>query len=173
MSRRLSSLTLLLIVSTLVFTKHATPHGPADINRPISLARDNMTTSPEAATTRTRNITYSPENFLGVDCYHLQPSTVSEISCQSLFAKLVERGDPYEERDLPNGWRFRHGHDPCVIMLSSPSREDRRVKITAAHMLLYATEILRTCQESSTGGAYTFVGTWQLVVTRDRIKITL
>jgi hypothetical protein len=174
MSLRLSSLTLLLIVSVLVFTNHATPLVPANIHRPISLARDDLTTSPEAAaTTRTRNITYGPGNFLGVDCYHLQPSTVSENLCQPLFAKLVERGDAYEERDLPNGWRFRHGHDPCVIMLSSPSRKDRRVKITAAHMLLYATEILQTCQESSTGGAYTFVGTWQLVVTRDRIKITL
>lgn len=173
MAPRLLSLTLLLIVSLLVFTNHATLLIPADINRPISLARDNLTTGPEAATARTLNITYNPGNFLGVDCYHLQPSTVSQNLCQPLFAKLVERGDVYEEINFRKGWWCRHGHDPCVIMLSSPSRQDRRVKITMAQMLLYATEVLQTCQESSTGGAYTFMGSWQLVVTRERIDITL
>lgn len=173
MSRSLSAITVLLVISSLVFTNHATPLEPADINRSISLAKSNVTASSEAATTPTRIITYSPGNFLGINCYHLQPSTVSENSCQPLFAKLVEHGDAYKEKEYPNGWRYQPGHDPCVIMLSSPSRKDRRVKITAAHMLLYAMEILQTCQESSTGGAYTFVGNWQLVVTREKIKITL
>jgi len=173
MSRRLPSLTLLLIVSVLFFTNHAAPLMPADISRSMSLSRDHLITSPVAVTTGTRNTTHSPENFLGVDCYNLQPSTVSLNECQPLFAKLVARGEVYEERDLANGRWFRHGDDPCVIMLSSSSRRDRRVKISTAHMLSYATEILQTCQESSTGGAYTFVGTWQLVVTRERIKVAL
>jgi len=171
MSRTHFSFTTLLIVSTLVFTNHATAPMPADFTKPISLPRDDLTISPEAATTRTRNMTYNPGNFLGVNCYNLQPSTVTLTACQPLFAKLVEGGGAYEERSLRNGWRYRHSHDPCVIMLSSPSRKDHRVKISAAHMIMYATEILQTCQESSTGGAYTFVGTWQLVVTRERIVL--
>ena len=39
-----------------------------------------------------------------------------------------------------------------------------------ADIVTYATEVLQTCQETSTGGANTFQGTWRVVVTRDVVS---
>ena len=79
----------------------------------------------------------------------------------------------YEERELRNKGRFRFAYDPCVIMVSSPTRGDHRVRLSMADIVLYAIEVLRACEQISTGGAYTFQGTWQVVVTRDPVQIDL
>ena len=116
------------------------------------------------------NLTYKPDNFLGVDCYYLQPATVDLLTCQPLFAKLVEGGQVYTKERFRNGKQFRYGYEPCTIMLSSTTRGDRSVEISMIQIILYATEVLQTCQETSTGGANTFQGTWQVIVTRDPIE---
>ena len=79
----------------------------------------------------------------------------------------------YDEMEVPNGWHARYDHGDCTISVSSSSRGDRRVKITTADLIVWATEVLQTCQDPSTDGAYTFQGTWQVEVTRDPIRDTL
>lgn len=149
----------------------STPHALAlpalaDLTSPLSLMSSNPTTNFELPRTRQQNNTNYSSNFLGVVCYHLVPDTVDLHLCQPLFARLMQRGNPYEEMAWWNGWHFRRGIEPCIITLSSPVRQDRRVRISLADVVVYASEVLRTCQETSTGGANTFQGTWRVVVTR-------
>ena len=122
---------------------------------------------------RPKKVTYHPKNFLGVHCYRLQPATVTQEACQNLCAKLFERGDAYDEIEVYNGWCAQYNNEPCIIMVASPTRGDRRVEISMAGLVTQAIEVLRTCTEMSTCGAYTFRGTWQVVVTREPVKITL
>lgn len=163
---------LLLSIFALVTSTNCVPAYPifTDNTMPLSLSSNNMTTVLEAVTTRSRNITYSPLKFLGVQCYHLQPATVNLEACQPLFSKLFEKGDVYEEIEIPNRSRFQYGYAPCTMMVSSPARDDRRINLSMAALVGYGIEILQTCQESSTGGAYTFQGTWQVMVTREAIR---
>lgn len=168
---RTSLVRLLLIISTFALTTCAAVSVLNGISRTGWLSRENLTTAPGMARTRSHNHTYGPYNFLGVDCYHLQPATVNLEACQPLFAKLFERGKVYEETEVTNGFRALYAYEPCTIMVASPSPRDRRVKISMAHLVVYATDILKACREPSTGGAYTFVGNWQVVVTKDPIKI--
>ena len=104
-------------------------------------------------------------NFLGVSCYHLDPThdRVSLITCQPLFAALVGGGHIYDEYEFPNGWRFDVPGENCAIRLTSPSREDRRVKMSMSDFIEYGSEVLRECVM---GGANTFQGRWQVVVTK-------
>lgn len=124
-----------------------------------------------------RNTTIQPLNFLGVECYHLLPETVTLLTCQPLFARLVEGGDVYEKLHLWNGWICKASHESCVIKIESPARQDRRkrVSISLAQIIRYATEVLETCRETQTGGANVFEGSWRVVVTRDvlpRVSVT-
>ena len=173
MSLRLSALSIALTVFTLVFTSHAAATVLAHKAQPVSLSRDNLSSIFEALATEVRNITHSSKNFLGVNCYNLPDATVNLNTCQTLFALLFEAGHVYDENAVPNGWRFRYDQEPCVITVSSPTRGDRRVKMSVASLVLYATDILQTCRELSNGGAYTFQGTWQVIVTRGPVIITL
>ena len=152
---------------------HTTAPVLANATTPAFLSDFNLTTVCEAAITRSKNITYHPKNFLGVHCYRLQPATVTQEACQNLFAKLFEKGDAYEEIEVYNGWRAQYNNEPCIIMVASPSRRDGRVKVSMAGLITQAIEVLRTCTETSTGGAYTFDGNWQMVVTKEPVKITL
>ncbi|KAL6722036.1 hypothetical protein ACLMJK_001141 [Lecanora helva] len=113
------------------------------------------------------NSTHIPVRFLGVNCYYLKPHTVNLQACQPLFASLVAGGNVYEKKELGNRSRFRFDNEPCTIEIKSPNREDRKVSISIADIILLATEVLETCKKTSTGGAYTFEGAWQVAVTRD------
>ncbi|KAL8677927.1 MAG: hypothetical protein Q9186_005679 [Xanthomendoza sp. 1 TL-2023] len=107
----------------------------------------------------------TPLNFLGVDCYHLDPQvdSISLLDCQTLFAWMTtSAGGFYEPHSLWNGWRIkRPGLDPCLITLESPVRRDLMVRISFANILSAAHEILEKCQ---TGGANIFQGEWRVVV---------
>ena len=139
-----------------------------------SIARISKTNHlvPLAANYAARNTTSHSLTFLGVTCYNLLPDTVSIVTCQSLFAKLVEAGHVYDKVRLYNGYHFQSGYDPCVIKVENPDREERRhpVSISMAQMIMYATEVLETCQFPGTGGSNTFDGSWRLVVTRKRLR---
>ncbi|KAL8800197.1 MAG: hypothetical protein Q9182_005355 [Xanthomendoza sp. 2 TL-2023] len=146
---------LLLIVTLLFKTTHAVPpRGPTSITGISSHV--NKTT---------------PLNFLGVDCYHLNPQTdsISLLDCQPLFTWfMTTRGNVYEPRSLWNGWRFkRPGLDPCLVIISSPVSEDFDVKISYAKIVSSAQEVLEKCQM---GGADTFQGEWKVEVRRYAVK---
>lgn len=147
--------------------------APAGLTSPIvSLIASNQTTTADPASIiRLQNTTttHNPANFLGIECYHLLPNTVTLASCQPVFAQLFRGGDVYKERGWWNGCRFREGIEPCTIAISSPDRKDHRVRISLADVVVYATQVLQTCTEEDTGGAYTFQGSWRVVVTRDPI----
>ena len=166
-STHMYSLVSLLAIVIVCYTTYtlALP-APADLTRPVSFLSSNLTTLPALPTIKLQNTTLNPPNFLGVECYHLVPNTVDLEDCQPLFASLVQSGDVYKERNWWNGWHFRRGVDPCTITLSSPDRKDRRVSISVADMVVFATDVLRTCRETGTGGANTFRGTWRVVITR-------
>jgi len=137
-------------------------------NHPSLLGRHSTSTS-FVATVQPHNITYSPLTFLGVDCYHLYPDEVNLGLCQPVFAKMMQDGNPYEEHNWWNGWQFRTGRrGPCTITMSSeaPHDRDRMVRISKAAIIVFATEVLETCQETSTGGANTFQGAWKVAVTK-------
>lgn len=138
------------------------------------LSRTNLTANLEsmAGYYHWRNITSGPLTFLGVDCYHLLPDTVTLETCQPLFAKLVNAGSVYEKYRLYDGWSFRAVNEPCFIKIENPIREQRRerVSLSMADILMYATEVLRTCQEPGTGGSNTFKGAWRVVVTKHPVR---
>ena len=65
------------------------------------------------------------------------------------------------------------GHDtgdPCCITIQSPRRDDRAVGISTADVISRVTDVLNECASSGSGGAYTFEGNWEVVVTRDPLK---
>ena len=134
-------------------------------------SKTNLTAIPNTSLIWTQSLVDTPNNFLGVECYHLEPETVTREACQPLFDRLFVGGHVYEERQMSNKRLFRFAYDPCVIMISSPTRGDRRVTLSIADVVLYAIEVLRACEKISTGGAYTFKGTWQVVVTRNPTQI--
>lgn len=173
MSRRRSSLTLLLVLLSLLLETHAAVVILGDNNKPVSLAQENLTTIFEATATHSQNITHNPQNFLGVNCFYLKPETVDLTDCQPLFARLVAYGHVYDEQSVPKGWFLRYNNHPCIIRVTSPTRADRRVKISMMDVILYTTEIIETCRETGTGGAYTFQGTWQVQVSRHFVESTL
>ena len=172
MSWRHSSLTILLVLFNLMLTTHASVLILGDNTRPASLQVENLTRAFEATATRLGNVTYNPKNFLGVNCFYLKPETVNLAACQPLFERLVSRGHVYDEQNVPNGWRLQYAYEPCVIVVASPTRGDRRVKISMMDIIIYTTEVLNTCRETSTGGAYTFQGTWRVQVTRNPVEET-
>lgn len=134
---------------------------------PLTSLNQSTTFAPTTTQLQQQNTTDSSSNFLGVECYHLLPDTVDLIACQPLFAKLLRDGRAYEERNLYNGFRCQMGIEPCVIMVSSPDRRhDRRVRISLAEMVTFATEVLINCLENETGGANVFRGDWRVVVTK-------
>ena len=158
----------LLAILLRYYTTHVHAHALPALADPTSppLTSLNLTTT-FASTTTTQlqqNTTNPSSNFLGVECYHLLPETVDLIACQPLFARLLRDGRAYEEVQLRNGFRCQTGVDPCTIMVSSPDRRhDRRVSISMADLVVFATEVLETC---ATGGAYVFRGNWRVVVTK-------
>lgn len=161
-----SPASLLAIVALCYTTYTLALPAPADLTSPVSSIPSHLTTVPASPTVQLQNTTRNPPNFLGIECYHLLPDTVNLETCQPLFASLLQAGDAYEERKWWNGWHFRRGLDPCTITLSSPDRKDRRVSISLADVVVFTTEVLRTCRETGTGGADTFRGTWRVAVTR-------
>ncbi|CAF9941437.1 MAG: hypothetical protein ALECFALPRED_009141 [Alectoria fallacina] len=159
----LSILLLLLHPTTLALILPA----PAHLTPPFPLP---STTSPTLNTS---------SNFLGIECYHLQPYTIDLTTCQPLFAAMLRSGggDVYAAHQYGNGWRFRKGAEPCTITLLSPERTDRRVSVSVADVVVYATEVLGACcgeagpgagtgTGTGTGGANTFRGRWRVAVSR-------
>ena len=159
------SVTLLCAATATSLATPSTRTSIAGISKTIGLA-------PMAANHAARNITSHSLTFLGVTCYNLLPDAVSTGTCQSLFAKLVMAGHVYDKVKLYDGYHFQSGHDPCFIKVENPDHEERRrpVSISMAQMILYATEILETCQFPGTGGSNTFDGNWRIVVTRKRLR---
>lgn len=139
-----------------------------------ALSKTNLIASLESTRDfyRSRNITSRPLTFLGVDCYHLLPDTVTLHTCQPLFTKIFEAGHVYDKMRLYDGWFYQAGSEPCVIKIENPIREERRqrVSLSMAEIVLYATEVLRTCQDPGSGGSNTFEGAWKVVVTRNPVR---
>ena len=162
-------LELVLFISTSLLATIHTLALPtlANVTSPASSLATNLPTSLLVAPLHPPNTNSNPSNFLGVECYHLVPATVDLIACQPLFAMLLRSGNIYGEKKWWNRTLLRAGQNPCCIMVSSPSRDDWRVTMCLADIVLYATEVMQTCQETSTGGAYTFQGSWQVIVTRN------
>ncbi len=140
---------LSLLISALIYsTIHslAVFKPPDLIISPTSLPdTNNLNTTFSVATIQhpRTNISDSPSNFLGVNCYHLLPAdTVNLGTCQNLFAHLFRGGDAYEEHDWWNGWRFRLGWQPCTITLSSPDKQDRMVKMSTAEVGSYFSDLI-------------------------------
>ena len=129
----------------------------------------NLTANYDPVTNQSSNSTTNSLTFLGVDCYHLLPDTVDLLMCQNAFADLYRGGHVYEEVSLYNGWFYRTQRDPCTIKIANRSKQERhdRVSISVADIVSYATEVLEECQ---TGGANTFKGNWQVVVTRNPVN---
>lgn len=156
-------ITIILLKPSIVY---ATP-APPRVNNPTPLVLANSPSShPPHRNSTASNI---PLTFLGVDCYHLNPTTdrVSLLSCEAAFAGLVRDGNVYREHKLYNAWRYQLSGQHCSIAVISPSRKDRWVKISFAKVVLYATEVLQSCE---TGGANVFEGEWRVVVTREYMK---
>ncbi|KAL8789554.1 MAG: hypothetical protein Q9195_006781 [Heterodermia aff. obscurata] len=111
-------------------------------------------------------------SFLGIDCYHLSPSTepVSLLTCQPLFAALVSHGHIYKPKHFYNGYNLQTGQEPCVIRIFSPAKEDRvlKIELSVAQIISYATEVLQSCP--GTGGANVFEGSWRVGVSKNYIK---
>lgn len=165
---RSHNLLFVLALTILVTNPLAIPTLPG-VTHYTSLPQSNSTTTSSVATALPHNTTHSPLTFLGVDCYHLLPDTVNLISCQPLFAKMLQEGNPYEQHNWWNGWQFRTGRrGPCTITLSSAAPDDHRrmIRVSIADVMTYATEVLQSCQESRTGGANTFEGSWKVEVTK-------
>ncbi|KAL8728589.1 MAG: hypothetical protein Q9166_005322 [cf. Caloplaca sp. 2 TL-2023] len=151
-----------LLASTILLGSSHAVAAPPRTNDPISLAPG----SPHIPNLNTTNSL----NFLGVNCYHLDPSTdrISLQMCQPLFAWLMSGGNVYEPQSFWNGWRFkRAGFDQCMITIFSPEQDDFAVRISYAKIVTSAHEVLEQCM---TGGADTFEGNWSVVVTRNVVK---
>ncbi|KAL9601235.1 MAG: hypothetical protein Q9219_002640 [cf. Caloplaca sp. 3 TL-2023] len=131
---------------------------PPNSNLPILPA----TTPPSSS-----NDTTHPLTFLDISCYHLTPATVTLNGCQPLFAKLLIHGD--HELDVYSGWSVVENSPPCVLTIANADRKARRVKTTLLDLVVFAEQVLRECagQGMNTGGANTFEGSWQVVVTRE------
>lgn len=121
--------------------------------------------------TRPGNEISPSPNFIGVECYHLDPQRdmITRQSCQWLFDNLVSGGHVYEEKLWYNNFRFYSRHHDCTIKIYSPTREDRylRISLSLAQIMLYAIEVLDDCRESGTGGANVIQGDWRVAVSRD------
>lgn len=156
-STQMHMLPSLLIISSLLY--HLNRAVPLRTSISLIPATNRSTTTIPAP----HNNPNSSTNYLGVECYHLAPDTVDLLACQPLFARLFRDGRAYEEMSWGNGFRFRSGGEPCVVTLSSPDRKDRVVSISKADVVLYATEVLESCE---TGGASTFERGWRVAVTR-------
>lgn len=166
----------LLAILLPYYTTHA--HTLPALTHPTSpvplTSLNQSTTSASTKTHLQQNTTNPSSNFLGVECYHLLPDTVNLVACQPLFTKLLRDGRAYEEVQLRNGFRSQTGTDPCTIMLSSPDRRhDRSVRVSMADLVVLATEVLNTCKEEETGGAYVFRGKWRVVVTKFPIVLAV
>ncbi len=161
-----SPVSLLAICILYYTTQGLVLPASSDLARPVSLISSNQTTTSNLATIRLQNTTHNPVNFLGVHCYHLLPDTVDLEMCQPLFAWLLHDFDAYKEKRYWNGWRFQRGSNPCTIALSSPDRKDSHVRMSMAAIVMYATEVLQTCRETSTGGANVFDGNWRVAITK-------
>ena len=145
------------------FPALANPTSPV----PLTSLNLNATFTLTTIQQKQQNTTHSSSNFIGVECYHLLPDTVNLISCQPLFARLLQGGRAYEEITFRNGFRCLDSIDPCVITVSSPDRRhDHTVRISIAELVVFATEVLETCKENETGGANVFRGNWRVVVTK-------
>lgn len=78
-------------------------------------------------------------------------------------------GNPYETHTWRNGMQFRTSrHGPCTITLSSAAEGDRgkKVRVSVADVYGYASEVLRSCEGSGTGGTNGFEGGWRVEVSR-------
>lgn len=170
-------LRLTLLISALIFsaTDALAISASTDGSSHTSLVKTNRTTNVELTTFQSNSTTLTPWNFVGVECYTLPPATVDPLACQHVFAKLIGWGRVYEERKLYNRCLFRAGAEPCSITLLSPSPRDHRgrISISFADIIGYATTVLETCRETSTGGAKTLPNSWQVVVTRDPLARSL
>lgn len=114
--------------------------------------------------------------FLGPRCYHLLPATVDLEACSSLFDKIFAERSVAVPQQLYNGWRYMLPDRLCTLMIYSPNaRNDRRVRISLAEVASHAIEVLRFCDSaasgSGSGGSYTFEGMWEVVVTKDPVKL--
>ncbi|KAL8770941.1 MAG: hypothetical protein Q9203_005908 [Teloschistes exilis] len=113
--------------------------------------------------------------FLGPMCYHLLPATVTLQACNPIFDTIFADPRVMIPKELYKGWRFMLPNRECTLMIDSPAREDKRVNISLAELVSHAIEVLRFCDASAsgtgTGGSYTFKGRWQVIVTRDPVKI--
>ena len=164
---------LILLVSTLLFTAIRTLTVPplTTINNATSASPDDSASNSLPDLTKTNAANADTLNFLGVSCYHLDPATdsVSLLSCQPLFANIFRKGHVQDMHYLYNGWSYRYMHGPCIIKISSadPKEGYRSVALSMATLVEYASEVLRDCK---TGGANTFEGSWQVVVTRNKIE---
>ena len=146
---------LLLPILFLTYFTHAAP-APPNTNTPLSLAHPA-----HHPINSTNDI-----NFLGVDCYSLDPAvaSISLLECQPLFAWMMSGGDVYQPHTFWNGWRFKKaGHDPCLVTITSRNTKDKSVRISYANIVLKAHEVLEQCR---TGGANDFGGNWSIMVTR-------
>lgn len=167
----------LLAILLSYYTAHAhtlpslpNPTNPFPLTSPNPPPTYNSTTTPQPQQQQNTTTTPLSSNFLGIECYHLIPSTVTLLACQPLFAKLLSMGDAYEENYFRNGFQARINQNPCTLSLSSPDRKlEHNVRVAMADMVIYATEILEECTEIGTGGAYVFRGSWRVVVTRDPV----
>ena len=168
LSRPAGMLTMLLIATTQTAIIPAPHIPPPPI--PIMGSTDNI----HSQTPQPNDTSPSSLKFLGVDCYYLSPEKepVSLLSCQPLFASLVQKGHIYKPGRFYNGFNFKHGQDPCTIKIFSPAKEDRLSKIylSVSQIISYTTEVLHTCQGTGTGGANVFEGSWRISVSRDYIK---
>ena len=184
-TRLLSILLLLLLLhptKTLTFALTLTDPAPAPAPAPLTAPLTAPLPLPLPSTTTSSPPLNSSSNYLGIECYHLLPYTLSLTTCQPLFAALLSTsssrgGDAYTPHQYRNGWRFRRGVEPCTITLLSPERTDRRVSVSVAEVIVYASEVLGACADgeageggqgtgTGTGGANTFRGRWRVAVSR-------
>ena len=121
--------------------------------------------------TRPGNQLSPSPNFIGVECYHLDPERdiVTRQTCQWMFDNLVSGGHVYEEKSWYNNFRFYSRHHDCSIRIYSPTREDRylSISLSLAQIMLYAIEVLDNCKEPGTGGANVIQGDWRVAVSKD------
>ena len=146
------------------------PVSSLEIQLPSSST--NLTINHDPTMTQPANSTSNPLTFLGVYCYHLLPDTVDIQMCQTAFAALYRGGHVHDKIKMYNGWFYKMQHEPCTIKIANTSEKERhdRVSISMAEIVRYATEVLEECRHPGSGGANTFEGNWQVVVTRNPIK---
>ena len=113
-------------------------------------------------------------NFIGVDCYHLDPhrDLVTRQTCQLLFDSLISHGQVYQVKSWYNNFRFYSRNNECTIKIYSPTKRDRysRINLSLSQIMLYAIEVLDSCKDSGTGGANVIQGDWRVAISRDVLK---